>query len=199
MYDRRRVLGAVGGAAATLLAGCGGGGGGQDFATPGETRELSGIEFTVTGVTEVSTVDVVERNETEGTATTYRTTRLTPGTDQVGEQRRFLVVDLRAENPGDEPQALPAPAPAPPAAAGRISITGTGQGISPQSIIGELLRDDAPEAEFGARVADLDWTLPPGESVGGWLLFRVEDDFDRTTNTLTVEIDAATVRWQLRA
>ncbi|MFB6120768.1 MAG: hypothetical protein ABEJ68_06595 [Halobacteriaceae archaeon] len=200
MFERRQILGALGTAGATLLAGCGSsgnGGGGQDYATPGESRELSGIRFTVTSVTETTTVDAVAPDVND-TATTYRTTRLTAGEDSIGDQRRFLVVDLTAENTGDSAQELPAPAPTPPAAAGRISITGAARGVNPRSVTGQLLRDSTPVESFGARVADLNWSLPPGESVSGWLLFRVSDDFNRTTNTLTVEIDATTARWQLK-
>jgi len=205
MYDRRQVLGALGTASTALLAGCGGSGGsGPDYATPGETRELSGIEFTVTGVSEFTGVDlaVEAENQTEtGTETgtvRYETTRFTAGTDTAENQRRLLVVDLTGENVTESEQGLPAPAPKIPAAAGRITITGTGRGINPQSVQGQLVRDGGRRESFGERVADLDWTLAPGESVSGWLLFRVREGFDRVSNTLTVEIDATTARWQLQ-
>ena len=204
MFDRRQVLGAAGTAVTALLAGCGGSGGtggGEDYALPGESRELSGIEFTVTDVTESTVVDMTTAPVNESGE--YQTTQFAAGTDKVENPRRLLLVDLTAENVTSDDQDLPAPAPKIPAAAGRITITGTGRGINPQSVQGELLREnddggvDTAES-FGARVADLGWTLSPGETVSGWLLFRVKEGFDRATNTFTVEIDATAMRWHLQ-
>ena len=124
-------------------------------------------------------------------------------TESLDEAVSVVVVDLTVENAGSESQGLPAPSPAPLAATGNVFISGRdnqagNRGIPAASVAGPLVRDGEAARGYGYNVAALNWTLPPGDSVGGWIAFRVDGDYDLGENDIMVRIDNAAARWALR-
>jgi hypothetical protein len=199
MPTRRAILGGIGVAASAVLAGCSGDG--DDVAAVGESHERGGLRFTLQSLDERSAVDVVEDDvRPRGTATAdFDTTRLEAGTDGLGRARTFLLAALHVENVGDESAGLPSSAPPPPPAAGSVYVTGTGRRVTPLPPPGDLLESGEPRDSFDEVVAEREWSLSPGEAVSGWLLFRIGADFDRETNSFSVELNDRVMRWELNA
>ncbi|MFB6120769.1 MAG: hypothetical protein ABEJ68_06600 [Halobacteriaceae archaeon] len=193
MYDRRTVLGAVGGAAATLLAGCGGSSDGT-FAPPGEARTISGLRITVTDGLQRRQIDVAPDGDGN------RTTRLTAGTSKLRNARQFVGVKLHIENATDEEQELPAPAPAPPLAAGKIAIESAAKPLSdvtPERYEGHLWVDGEPRQPLTEALAARDLLLAPEASVAGWVVFLVDEALDLSESPLAVEIEGVSVRFEI--
>ncbi|MFB6120770.1 MAG: hypothetical protein ABEJ68_06605 [Halobacteriaceae archaeon] len=197
--NRRGLLRTLG-VGAAALAGCSSyrSGAGED-GVPGETLELLDVHYTLTSVAEAETIEVAGAE-----ADADSTTLLAADAWRSGTDRRFLVTDLRAENRSGESQGLPAPSPAPPAATGRVFVTGRNdpvgrKGLDAAPVVGRLVRDGAAVPSFGARVADLNWSLPPGDSVSGWVVFHVREGYDRSKNEFVVRIGNAAAHWALSA
>lgn len=192
--NRREFVRSLGAAAPLALAGCGSYADGGGEGVPGDTLSLLDLEYTVTRVAATDTLDVRGDDSDESAPTT----RLR------AERSTYVVVDLRVENSSGEPQGLPAPSPAPLTATGEIYLSGRdrrvgNRGIGAASVAGPLVREGAATRGYGPRIADLDWSLPPGASVAGWIVFSVAADYDLGENDVVVRIGNAAAEWALRA
>lgn len=189
--DRRTLL-ATGGSvlASGMVAGCGNSESSQpkEPDAVGDTAAINGVEITFTDYSLESKISYVPRQDDELTVGTPGDDRETK-TVEAGSGYQWLVVLVDIENVADEPKQVPAPGGSA-VADGEITLEWKEE-IQGRKIPHVPFGVNDEDAIDGAYNAGGEWfdrlaiavgshrgELSAGESVAGWIPYRVSADFD---------------------